>query len=194
MSPTFLDLSSHRRLWFSPLPELGRSPGEGDGNPLQYSCLENSIVRGAWQAIVHSAAKSWTWLKQLSTQAHKHKNAKGLGFPGGTGGKEPLLPMQVMSETWVWSLGREDPPGIGNDNPLQYSCLENPRTEESGGLQCSGLQIVGHAYIHSSWLQAFEGRFLSEDGDAVFNQCHGGYTHQYAMTIHQTVSLWTVSQ
>ena len=41
---------------------LGRSPGVGNGNPLQYSCLENSMVRGAWQATVHGAAKSQTRL------------------------------------------------------------------------------------------------------------------------------------
>ena len=40
----------------------GRSPGEGNGNPLQYSCLENSMDRGAWQARVHGIAKSWTQL------------------------------------------------------------------------------------------------------------------------------------
>ena len=49
------------------IPGLGKSPGEGNGNPLQYSCLENPIDRGAWQAIVHGVAKSWTWLKQVST-------------------------------------------------------------------------------------------------------------------------------
>ena len=42
------------------IPELGRSPGEGNGNQLQYSCLENSMDRGAWQAIVHGLAKSQT--------------------------------------------------------------------------------------------------------------------------------------
>ena len=43
-------------------PGSGRSPGEGNGNPLQYSSLENSMDRGAWQATVHGVAKSWTWL------------------------------------------------------------------------------------------------------------------------------------
>ena len=38
----------------------GRSPGEGNGNPLQYSCLENPMDRGAWWAIVHGVAKSQT--------------------------------------------------------------------------------------------------------------------------------------
>ena len=40
----------------------GRSPGEGNGNLLQYSCLENSMHRGDWQATVHGVAKSWTSL------------------------------------------------------------------------------------------------------------------------------------
>ena len=42
------------------IPGLGRSPGEGNGNPLQYSCLENSMGREAWWATVHGAAKRWT--------------------------------------------------------------------------------------------------------------------------------------
>ena len=41
------------------IPGLGRSPGGGNGNPLQYSCLENSMDRGAWQASVHGAADSF---------------------------------------------------------------------------------------------------------------------------------------
>ena len=45
----------------------GRSPGEGNGNSRQYSCLESPMDRGVWQAIVHGVAKSWTQLKQLST-------------------------------------------------------------------------------------------------------------------------------
>ena len=44
------------------IPGLGRSPGEGHGNPLQYSCLENSMDSGAWWATVHGVAKSQTGL------------------------------------------------------------------------------------------------------------------------------------
>ena len=40
------------------IPELGRPPGGGHGNPLQYSCLENPVDRGAWRAIVHGVTKS----------------------------------------------------------------------------------------------------------------------------------------
>ena len=43
----------------SSIPGLGRSPGGGNGNPLQYSCLENPMDRGAWWAIVHGMAKRW---------------------------------------------------------------------------------------------------------------------------------------
>ena len=42
------------------IPGLERSPGEGNGYPFQYSCLENFVDRGAWQAAVHGVAKSWT--------------------------------------------------------------------------------------------------------------------------------------
>ena len=46
-----------------------QSPGEGNSNPLQYSCLENPTDSGAWRAIVHDVTKSWTRLKELSTHA-----------------------------------------------------------------------------------------------------------------------------
>ena len=42
------------------IPGSGRSPGEGNGYPLQYSCLENPMARGGWQAIVHGVTKGWT--------------------------------------------------------------------------------------------------------------------------------------
>ena len=42
------------------IPGSGRSPEGGHGNPLQYSCLENPMDRGGWQATVHGVTKSWT--------------------------------------------------------------------------------------------------------------------------------------
>ena len=45
---------------------LGRSPGEGNGNPLQFSCLENPMDGGAWWATVHRATKSWTQLSDFT--------------------------------------------------------------------------------------------------------------------------------
>ena len=48
------------------IPGLGRSPGDGNGNPLQYSCLENPVDGGILYAIVHWVAKSWTRLRDLN--------------------------------------------------------------------------------------------------------------------------------
>ena len=55
------------------IPGLGRSPGEGNGNQLQYSCPENPMDRGAWQAAVPGVSKSQTQLKPLSTAQHTGK-------------------------------------------------------------------------------------------------------------------------
>ena len=49
------------------IPGSGRSPREGNGNPLQYSCLENPMEGGAWWATVHGVSKSQTQLSQTST-------------------------------------------------------------------------------------------------------------------------------
>ena len=49
------------------VPGSGRSPGEGNGNPLQYSCLENSMDRGAWRATVYGVSKSWTRLSDFTS-------------------------------------------------------------------------------------------------------------------------------
>ena len=55
------------------IPGLERFPGRGHSNPLQYSCLENLLERGTWQATVHRVAQSWTQLKQLSRHARSHR-------------------------------------------------------------------------------------------------------------------------
>ena len=51
------------------IPGSGRAPEEGHGNPLQYSCLENPMDRGAWRATVHGVTKSQIQLKRLSSHA-----------------------------------------------------------------------------------------------------------------------------
>ena len=48
------------------IPASGRSPGEGNGNPLQYSCLGNRTDRGAWWTTVHGVAQSWTRLSHFT--------------------------------------------------------------------------------------------------------------------------------
>ena len=85
---------------------LGRYPEEGNGNPLQYPCLENPMDRGAWQATVHGVTKSQTQLKRLSTHIHI------LGFLGGSDGKEFACNARDLDS--IPELGRS--PGEGNGN------------------------------------------------------------------------------
>ena len=54
------------------IPGLGRSPGEGHGNPLQYSCLGNPLDRGPWWATVHRVTKSQIRVKRISTHTKLH--------------------------------------------------------------------------------------------------------------------------
>ena len=56
------------------IPGLGRSPGDGKGNPLQYSYLEKPMDRGAWQAAVHEVAKNWTHTRVCKIFHLKFKN------------------------------------------------------------------------------------------------------------------------
>ena len=99
--------------------------GEGNGYPLQYSCLENSMDRGAWQATVHGLAKSWTfWGASLVAQMVKNPPA--------------------MQETQVWFLGQEDPLEKGTATHTSILAWRIPQTEKPGGLQSMGLQRVGH--------------------------------------------------
>ena len=79
------------------IPGSRRSPGEGNGNPLQYSCLENPMDRGAWKATVHGVTDSWTRLSVFTFTFPFHALEKemathssvlawripGMGKPGG---------------------------------------------------------------------------------------------------------------
>ena len=79
------------------IPGLGRSPGEGSGTPLQYSCLENPMDGGTWKAAVHGVAEGWTQLSDFIFTFHSHALEKemathssvlawripGTGEPGG---------------------------------------------------------------------------------------------------------------
>ena len=103
----------------------GRSPGEGNGNPLQYSCLGNPMDR--WRSLdsyspwcrKDSGMKMWLTYKNHS--------------PGGASGKEPACHARDLykrsgsiPQDWRRSRGLGRCPGEGNGNPLQYSCLEDP--------------------------------------------------------------------
>ena len=149
------------------IPGSGRSPGVGNGNPLQYSCLENPMDRGGWQATILGITKSWTW---LSTHTHTPDYTLSLfwtlsGFPGGSGGKESACNAGDLG--LIPGLGRS--PGGRHGNPdkrcggwgfnpwvrkIPWSRKwqptpvflpgEFPWTEELGWLLSMGLQRVRH--------------------------------------------------
>ena len=78
------------------IPESGRSPGEGNDNPLQNSCLENPMDSGGWQAAVHRITESWMWLKWLSTH-RKHQ----IPQRGKLLSLFELLPSSILASHWV---------------------------------------------------------------------------------------------
>ena len=63
------------------IPGSGRSPGEGNGSPLQYSCLENPMNEGAWLATVHGVAKSWTRLSDFTITIDAERYLTEFNFP-----------------------------------------------------------------------------------------------------------------
>ena len=96
------------------IPGSGRSPEGGNGNSFQYFCLDNPMDRGAWQVA--------TVRQDLATKEREREMAT-LGFPGGSDGKESACNAGDLGSI----PGSGSSPGEGNGNPLQDSCLENPK-------------------------------------------------------------------
>ena len=96
--------------------------GEGNGTPLQYSCLENPMDGGAWWAAVYGVAQSQTQLKRLSSSSNSV-----LGFPGGAVVKNPPAG-DAGDMGLIPGSGRSS--GIRNGNLLQYPCLKNSINRE----------------------------------------------------------------
>ena len=110
------------------IPGLGRSPGEGNGNPLQYSCLENSMDGGAWLATVHGVAKSWTQLSDFTFYSWMFSFPWSIVLLDVTGSKYDPNPKLMFT-------GVEVRVGV-----LQKPVLEKPSTTlgelENSGLLC----------------------------------------------------------
>ena len=92
------------------IPGLGRFPGEGNGSPLQYSCLENLMDRGAWWATVHGVAKSqtqlngWIYLKKI------------------------FFIMENFEFSWKWVLRK---PHLPKPSPSNHQALTSPASPTS---------------------------------------------------------------
>ena len=104
------------------VPRLGGSPGEGNGNPLQYSCLGNPKDRGACQATAYGVTESQTWLSTYTgiKMYPGRLSLDSLNF--GSEGKASACNAGDLGS--IPGSGRSY--GEGNGNPLQYICPENP--------------------------------------------------------------------
>ena len=124
------------------IPGLGRYPGVGNGYPLQYSCLESSIGRGACWAIVHGVAKSWTWLKRSS--------AALTSYP---------LSLCVFSHVWLfatpWIIACQDTLFMGLCRQEYWSGLPFPHPRD---LPDPGIELTSPSF------PAFPGRFITIQG------------------------------
>ena len=115
------------------LPGFKRSSGKGNGDPLQYSCLENPRDGGAWWASVYGVAQSQTRLKRPSSNSSSTSLVAQM-----------VKRLSRMWETRVQSLGREDP--LEKEMAIHSRTIawKIPWTEEPGRLQSMGWQRVGH--------------------------------------------------
>ena len=124
------------------IPGSGRSPGEGNGHPLQSSCLENPMDRGAWRATVHGVAKSWT---RLNT---KHKG----------------VALQLRREDTGWNPEQEgEPPPTPRpgkslcQDPQSRRSLVRRRDEKTVGLKHHVPQILYAMGCRGSWIRTLAG-------------------------------------
>ena len=109
------------------IPGLERSPGGGHGNPLQCSCLESPMDRGAWRATVHGVAKELDVTEQVITGGRFIWGMQAVYFSSGSEGKESAC--NAGDQALIPGLGRS--PGGGHGNPLHYSCLESPHGQRA---------------------------------------------------------------
>ena len=118
---------------FNLCDQLETETGEGDGNPFQYSWLENPADRGVWWAAVHRVAQSRTWLKWCSMHAcigegnGNPLQYSGLENPADRGAWWAAVHRVAQSRTRLKRCSMHACIGEGNGSPLQYFCLENPR-------------------------------------------------------------------
>ena len=149
---------------------MGLSPGGRHGNLFQCSCLENTMDRGAWWATVHGVAKNQTW----PSGSHFHFHFYPLVWVHFHAFLLTSLVVQMvkhlpaMRETWVRSLGREDPLEKGMETLSSVLASKIPWTEEPGGLQSMGSQRVGHNWVTN--------------------------THMYIADLQHCVSFWCIAK
>ena len=101
------NLAARQEIW-GLIPGSGRSPGVGNGNPLQYSCLENPMDRGDWRAMVHRVTKSQTQLRQLSTYTRHIYDFKIFNSIKPYAGTNKITPTSVFPGSFIVSFYRSN--------------------------------------------------------------------------------------
>ena len=184
------------------IPESGRSPGKGNGNPLQYSYLENPMDRGACRATVHGVTKSWTWLSPywswssntLATWCEELTHWKRpwcwerlwVGGEGDDRGRDGWM-ASLTRWKWVWV------------NSRSWWWTGRP-----GVLQFMGSQRAGHdwatelnwecaLYIWPSWLSGKESPCNAGDLQEIWVQSLGQEDPlEKGMTTHSNILAWEI--
>ena len=144
----------------SSIPGISREDPLEKGMATHSSTLAWRIPRteGLAGCIVHGVSQGQTWLKQLSSNSIKYTNQGSSLITDGTFNKsfsinslvaQRLKHLPAMRETWVRSLGREDPLEKEMATHSSISAWRIPWTQEPGGLQSTGLQRVGHDWATS---------------------------------------------
>ena len=110
------------------IPELGRYLGRRNGNPLQYSCLENPMDRGAWWAAVHRVAKSRTRLERLIMHACIRGQYLSFVTHNRDYSSSGCLEPEVTATKWVGGMlvwGKEKPPGDKINQQVHEGCRQS---------------------------------------------------------------------
>ena len=126
--------------------------GEGNGNPLQCSCLENPRDSGAWWGAVYGVTQSRTRLKRLSSGSSRHP----MGIPGGASDKEPTCQWRRRKrpgfDAWVGKIPWRR---AWQPTPVFLSRESQGQRRIPGGLQSMGSQRVGHDWNDLACMQTF---------------------------------------
>ena len=138
--------------WATSLSPFTSCTGEGNGYPLQYSCLENPRDRGAWWAAVYEVAQSQTWLTWLNSIRLTW------GFPISSVGKESIC--NAGDPGLIPGLVRS--PGEGNGYPLQYPGLENSIDCIVHGVTKSWIQL-SNFHFQASLVLSRQFSFLKDE-------------------------------
>ena len=167
------------------IPGLGRSPGEGNANPLEYPCVENSTARGTWRATLHGVANSCTQLSCFDRKAACPFTQHYLRSADYTSGLSPL-PLTHSSDAWSlrpppslgrWGKGPQKAevvwPGLLSKNQEQLNTNQAPVTSSFAHFSTK----AWHTCLMAVWIfKIFYLYTISPQKQKIMNRWMDGYT------------------